>query len=188
MNVYDPYPEEIRIEGRLFRLNMDFARVLRVLDIQDMSDLTPEDKIEAQCAILLADDEPLPRSRELQARIIKGAFDLIPKNEEKSTERYLDIKQDAKMIRSAFFRIGVDLSRDRLHINQFLELLADLPRDTALMRTVEIRARPIPERTKHNGKQVDALIEAKAKCALKISDEERRAQFQEQLKKLSFGR
>ena len=120
MNVYDPYPETIKIDGRPIRLNMDFSRVLRVLDIQDMPELTAADKIETQCAMLLDDSETLPRDRALQARIVKAAFDLIPKPEEKSAERYLDLRQDAKMVRSAFFRIGVDLSRDRLHFLQFL--------------------------------------------------------------------
>ena len=182
MNVYDPYPETIEIDGKTIPLNMDFSRVLRVLDIQDMPELTAADKIEAQCALLLADGVALPRDRNKQARIVKAAFDLLPKSEEKSAERYLDFHQDAKMIRSGFFRIGVDLSRDRLHILQFLELLSDLPSDCALMRTVEIRAKPIPKATKHNAEQIAKLQEAKARVAIKISDAERREQFAASLK------
>lgn len=182
MNVYDPYPETIKIDGKMIRLNMDFSRVLRVLDIQDMPELTAADKIETQCAMLLDDSETLPRDRALQARIVKAAFDLIPKPEEKSAERYLDLRQDAKMVRSAFFRIGVDLSRDRLHFLQFLELLADLPSDTSLMRTIEIRAKPIPKPTKHNAEQIAKLQEAKARVAIKLSEDERRAQFAASLK------
>ncbi|MBR2583089.1 MAG: hypothetical protein IKD61_06815 [Oscillospiraceae bacterium] len=182
MNIYDPYPEEIELDGRKIRLNMDFSRVLRVLDVQDMQDLTTADKIEAQCAMLLADGEALPRDRQRQTEIVNAAFSLIPKGEGKTAERFLDMHQDAKMIRSAFYRIGVDLTRDSLHINQFLELLADLPSDTALMRTVELRQRPIPEPTKHNAKERAALMQAKARVAIKASDEERRAQFVESLK------
>lgn len=184
MNVYDPYPEEIELDGRKgkIRLNMDFSRVLRVLDIQDMHDITAADKLEAQCAMLLADDEPLPRDKKLQAEIVNAAFTLIPKGEGKTAERYLDMHQDAKMIRSAFYRIGVDLARDNLHINQFLELLADLPSDTALMRTVELRQRPLPKPTKHNAEERAALQKAKARVAIKVSEEERRAQFMESLK------
>lgn len=182
MNVYDPYPEEIELDGKRIRLNLDFSRVLRVLDIQDMDDLTRSDKIEVQCKLLLADGEALPKSTEERARIIRAAFDLLPKKEKRGSERFLDFHQDAALIRSAFFRIGVDLTRDRMHILQFLELLADLPSDTALMRTIEIRAKPIPKPTKHNGEQIAKLQQAKARVAIRLSEEERREQFAASLK------
>jgi hypothetical protein len=92
------------------------------------------------------------------------------------------------MIRSAFFRIGVDLTRDRMHILQFLELLADLPSDTALMRTIEIRAKPIPKPTKHNGEQIAKLQQAKARVAIRLSEEERREQFAASLKNATVMR
>lgn len=182
MNIYDAYPEEIKIDGKPYALNMSFDRVLRVFDVQDMEELTAADKLEVQCALLLSDNEPLPRSRDIQAKIVKAAMDLLPKPEKKSNERYLDFHQDAAMIRSAFFRIGIDLTRDRPHILQFLELLADLPSDTALMRTVEIRAKPIPKATKHNAEQIARLQEAKARVAIKVSEEERRQRFADSLK------
>ena len=92
------------------------------------------------------------------------------------------------MIRTAFFRIGVDLLKDKIHIFQFLELLSDLPSDTALMRTIEIRQRPVPVLTKDNAKQVEALVKAKQKVAIKISEEERREQFAKSLKNSSLFR
>jgi hypothetical protein len=92
------------------------------------------------------------------------------------------------MIRSAFFRIGIDLLKDKIHIIQFLELLADLPSDTALMRTVEIRQRPLPKPTKHNAEQIAALQKAKARVAIKITEEERRELFAQSLKNTTLLR
>lgn len=86
------------------------------------------------------------------------------------------------MIRTAFFRIGVDLLKEKIHFFQFLELLSDLPSDTALMRTVEIRQKPIPKPTKDNAEQIAALQRAKAKVAIKMSEDERRKRFIESLK------
>jgi hypothetical protein len=50
------------------------------------------------------------------------------------------------------------------------------------MRTVEIRQKPIPKPTKDNAEQIAALQRAKAKVAIKISEDERRKRFVESLK------
>ena len=181
MNIYDEYPETVEVDGVTYRLNLAYDRVLRVLDYADL-DLPPSDRLAVQCAWLLAEDEDLPQSPQTQAKIIKVVFDLLPKPAEKHTERFIDFHQDAALIRSAFFRIGVDLIHDRIHILQFLELLADLPSDTALMRTVEIRQRPIPAPNKHNAEQIAALQKAKARVAIRMSEEERLSRFAESLK------
>ena len=182
MNIYDAYPEEVTVDGKKYRVDLAYDHVLRVLDLQELDDLPAVDKLAVQCAWLLADGEDLPRSVETQAGIIKAVFDLLPKPEEKHAERFLDFHQDAALIRSAFFRIGIDLTREHIHILQFLELLADLPSDTALMRTVEIRQRPIPKPNKHNAEQIAALQKAKARVAIRMSEDERRARFAESLK------
>jgi hypothetical protein len=186
MNIYDPYPDRIEIDGRVYRLDLAFDRVLHVMDIQEMQELTAADKLEAQCAWLLDENEDLPRSAELQAKILTAVFDLFPKPENPAGERYIDFHQDAAMIRSAFFRIGVDLTVDKIHFLQFLELLGDLPADTALMRTIDIRQRPIPAPTKNNAEQIAALQKAKARVAIRMSEDERRRRFAESLKNSSI--
>lgn len=183
MTIYDEYPRRAEANGRIYELNMEFSRVLRAIDINDDPALSPADKLEVQTKLLLNDQEECPDTPREQAEIVNAALSLLPKPSEKSEEKYIDFKQDAALIRSAFFRIGVDLSTAHLHINQFLELLADLPSDTALMRTVEIRAKPLPKPTKHNGDQIAALQKAKARVAIKVSEDERRARFAESLKK-----
>ena len=100
----------------------------------------------------------------------------------------IDFHQDAAMIRSAFFRIGIDLLKDRIHFFQFMELLADLPKDTALMRTIDIRTRPVPKATKENREQIAALQKMKAKVAIKVSPEEQKRRFAESLKNSSVLR
>jgi hypothetical protein len=182
MRLYDTYPEQIELDGKTVRLDLSYSNVLRVLDLQEETALLPEDRLALQCELLLADGEKVPRSFEKQAELLLAVFDLFPKGEEAPKERYIDFKQDAGMIRSAFFRIGVDLTRDNIHFMQFLELLSDLPSDTALMRAVNIRQQPIPQITEHNKEQVARLLEAKRRYEIKITDEERRARFAGALK------
>ena len=190
MNIYDPYPEEVELDGKIYPLNLSYDRVLMMLDIQDDKSLTTADKLETQCVLILENGyKDLPRTIDGRQRLLKAVLDLFPKKGDgKAKEKYIDFHQDAAMIRTAFFRIGVDLLKDKIHIFQFLELLADLPSDTALMRTVEIRQRPIPKPTKHNGEQIAALQKAKERVAIKMSEEERRELFAQSLKKASILR
>lgn len=182
MNIYDNYPTEIYYNGKTIKLNLSYDRVLRVLDIQEDDRLTAQDRIEAQCALLLARGyKDMPKSANDRAKLLNSIFDLFPKSENNG-ERFIDFHQDAQLIRSAFFRIGVDLLKNKIHFFQFMELLADLPSDTALMRTVEIRQKPIPKPTKDNAEQIAALQRAKAKVAIKMSEDERRKRFVESLK------
>ena len=183
MNIYDPYPSTVEIDGKTIALDMDFANVLRVIDVQDDQTLTTADRLELQTLLLLDDPEDLPTDPVERARIISAALELLPQTGKSDEPRYIDFHQDAALIRSGFMRAyGIDLTRDPLHICQFLELLADLPSDTALMRTIDIRRRPIPKLTKDNAEQVAELQRLKAKVAIRYSEDERRQQFAQSLK------
>ena len=190
MNIYDAYPDKVSVDGKTYKLNLAYDRVLMALDLQEDNALTPADRLETQCALLVDGYKLGSKSAEEQQRILCAIFDLFPKPdpEEKAGERFIDFHQDAAKIRSAFFRIGIDLLKDKIHIFQFLELLADLPSDTALMRTIEIRQKPIPKPTKHNAEQIAALQKAKARVAIRMSEEERRKRFAESLKNSSILR
>lgn len=164
---------------------MSFCSVLEAMDAMCDGHMTEQDKIDFQLDLLVRSGckkLSYAQRRELLTRI----YDLIPRGEKPEGERYMDLHQDAALIRSGFFRAyGIDLTESNMHIQQFLELLADLPSDTAFMRTVALRRQPIPEPTKYNQKQIEALQKAKAKVALKISEEERARLFAESLRKMS---
>lgn len=80
------------------------------------------------------------------------------------------------------------MTRQKIHFFQFMELLGDLPEDTALARVIDIRRRPLPEPTKSNGKQIAALMEAKTKVAIRLPEEEQRRTFAESLRSSSVLR
>lgn len=177
MNIYDPYPDHVVVDGKRYRINTSYDRFLRAVDVHDMSDLTSADKLELQCRLLLA-TKRIPKDPVIQSAIVQAVFDMLPKNKGSDNgEKYMDLHQDAPLIRSAFMRIGIDLSRDPIHFLQFFELLGDLPSDTALMRVIDIRRRKVPQLTKYNQEEVHWLQEAKARVALDLTDEERHKQF-----------
>jgi hypothetical protein len=183
MNIFDRYPDSVEVKGKEYALDLAFDRVLCAIDAADDPGLMATDRLAVQCALVLDDNEDMPDDPGEQAEIIKAVFELFPKPEKQSGERYLDFHQDAAMIRSGFMRAyGIDLTRDTIHFIQFLELLSDLPSDTALMRTIEIRQRPLPKPNKHNAEQIAALQKAKARVAIRMSEDERRARFAESLK------
>ena len=181
LRLYEPYPESVIVDGKEYALDLDFRNVLRFFDLRD-DGWTETEQIELGAHLLLMDPSECPADLKDQANVRSAIFELFPNSGEKSTERFLDMKQDAAKIRSGFYRIGIDLTRDRLHWFRFIELLGDLPSDTALVRTIELRQRPIPKPNKHNANEIAELQRAKAKVAIKYTDEERRRHFYESLK------
>jgi hypothetical protein len=96
-----------------------------------------------------------------------------PKHNTGKAEKVTDFDQDADMIRAAFRQAyGIDLFRAKLHWQEFTELLNNLPDGTRYANIIDIRAKPLPEATKWNGKQRQALIEAKMKFALDKTEDE----------------
>ena len=187
MNIYDPYPDRVIIDDKEIMLDLRWDNVLRAIDILEMEELFFPDRTEAACAFLLADPaSDTPWTADGRVTLLNAIFELFPKGER--TERVIDFHQDASMIRSAFYRIGIDLLNSRIHFFQFLELLADLPKDTALMRTIDIRTRPLPKPNKDNQGQIAELQRLKQKVAIKMSEEDRRRQFAQSLKNSSVLR
>ena len=180
---FDPYPDTVIVGDRLYDIDLSFATVVQVWDVQASEDFTDKDKIELQTKLFLDDPADCPETIDKQIEFLQAVYELFPKKENDG-ERYIDFHQDAQMIRSGFFRIGVDLTKDRIHFFQFLELLADLPTDTAMMRTIKLRMMPLPKRTEHNAEYIAELQKAKAKVAIKYSEEERRQRFERSLMKL----
>ena len=187
MNIYDQYPDSVEINGEKIPLDLAYDHVLMALDVLVMYEMTLYDRIETACILLLKyPDIHLPKEINGMTALLNAIMALFPKAEQ--TEKVIDFHQDAAMIRSAFFRIGIDLSKDKINFFQFLELLSDLPKDTALMRVIDIRTRPLPMVTNENREQVAELQRMKQRVAIKLSDEERMRNFARSLKKSSLLR
>ena len=170
MKLYESLPDSVIVDGRKIKLDLDFRNVLRMMDILQTDDLTSEARewLALRCICRH------PRKGMLAA--VKNLL-FVP-GEYKGRERVMDFRQDADLIRAAFEQAyGIDLTNERVHWLRFSYLLAGLPENTRLSEVISIRSRPIPELTKYNQKEIQALIEAKTAVALRMSEEERMSRY-----------
>lgn len=166
-------PRWVRVGKWIYFLKTDFRHVLRMYDI--LQDKRYTESVRMYLAMKEIVWNP-PRNEEKQLAVfLLARSTLIPSAEGKTGggERMTDFDQDADMIRAAFRQAyGIDLYKARLHWIEFTELLNNIPTGTRYSEIVDIRARPLPEATKWNGKERAALIEAKARYSIKKGEEE----------------
>ena len=75
--------------------------------------------------------------------------------------------------------------RGKLHWTAFIALLQNLPRDSAFGRLIDIRTCEVPQATKYNQRQVQNLMKAKAAYRLRLTEEDRKAQWKAGLQNLA---
>jgi hypothetical protein len=180
MKLYERLPDSILIGGKTYRLDLDFRNVLKMLCIMDREDLVIQarDYLALKCVM----KRPPKDCREALMEVRRFLFGEGGTSE---GQRVTSFDQDADMIRAAFWQeYGVNLFRDRLHWFEFAALLHNLPNGSKYVEVMGIRARPIPEATKHNRQERDALIRAKAAYALKYTEEERARSYNSSLRRV----
>lgn len=188
MDLHTPLPWSITLDsGRRIKLYASFDRVLAFLDVLRGKSMT-EDDTEKTALFLLFGDQRLTVAEAREAT--EKARDILFAEPERESggPRVLDFRQDAELILAAFRQAyGIDLFREhgRLHWLEFLALLSGIPQNTRLSEVMEIRACKVPPATKNNHEQVRALMKAKAKYAIRITEEERQAQWQAGLQNIA---
>ena len=182
MKLYEKLPRFVMYNGKKYRVNLDFRNVLKMLEY-------------------LSDDSLIPEAREwLALRCIcrhprKGMMNAVGKmlfpyayENGGSHERLTDFAQDADLIRAAFLQAyGINLYRDKLHWFEFCCLLSCIPEGNKYSDVLSIRSRPIPEPTKYNKKDREWLMLAKSKYRIKLSEEEQKQKYQNDVGKLFAG-
>ncbi len=188
MDLHIPLPWSITLDsGRRIKLYASFDRVLAFLDVLRGKSMT-EDDTEKTALFMLFGDQRLTVAEAREAT--EKARDILFAEPERESggPRVLDFRQDAELILAAFRQAyGIDLFREhgRLHWLEFLALLSGIPQNTRLSEVMEIRACKVPPATKNNHEQVRALMKAKAKYAIRITEEERQAQWQAGLQNIA---
>ena len=188
MDLHTPLPWSITLDsGRRIKLYASFDRVLAFLDVLRGKSMTEEDT-EKTALFLLFGDQKLT-SRETSEALKKAHGILFEqKKSDDCGQRVMDFHQDAALILAAFRQAyGIDLYHEqgRLHWLEFLALLSGIPQNTRLSEVMEIRACKVPPATKNNHEQVRALMKAKAKYAIRITEEERQARWQAGLQNIA---
>ena len=172
MKLQELLPEGVTVDGKFYKLDFEFRNVLRMIEVMDDETLMPEAR--AYNAVHCLCKRPKNAVKVLDA--VKGLLFSAPRK--KAGKRVTDWVQDAPLIRAAFRQAyGIDLYRDRLHWIEFTELLNAIPEGNRYSEVVGIRSRPMPEPTKWNAKEREWLMQAKADCALEMTEREQQEQY-----------
>ena len=173
MKLQDRLPDGVTVDGRFYRLDLDFRNVLKMMETLARDDLMPDAR--EYRALKCLTRHPRNVSKVLAA-VRALLFEKPPKADAK---KVTDFVQDAGLIRAAFRQeYGIDLYREKLHWIEFRELLNAIPEGNRYSEVIGIRVRPIPSPTKWNGDERAWLIKAKADVALNVSEEEQREKYQ----------
>ena len=167
MKLQDRLPDCVEVDGKKYRLDLDFRNVLKMIEVMDRDDMLPEAK--AYKALSFVCKRPKNAVKVIEA--IKVLLFKAPRKT--SGQKVTDFEQDAGLIRAAFRQAyGIDLYRDKLHWIEFTELLNAIPEGNRYSEVVGIRARPMPAATKWNQHEREWLAKAKADCRLEVSEKE----------------
>ena len=182
MTLYEALPDKLEHRGKEYRLYASFDRVLEALAFVKRKDFSDAEK-EEYLTFLFFGGGVAPN-----AELVSAALAMLCPASKNSGVRSFDWEQDAAVIYASFLSAyGIDLYsvRGKLHWTAFIALLQNLPRDSAFGRLIDIRTCEVPQVTKYNQKQVQNLMKAKAAYRLRISEEERQAQWQAGLQNIA---
>ena len=182
MTLYEALPDKLEHRGKEYRLYASFDRVLEALAFIKRQDFSDAEKTE-YLTFLFFGDGVAP-----DAELVSAALALLCPASKNSGVRSFDWEQDAAVIYASFLSVyGIDLFsvRGKLHWTAFIALLQNLPRDSAFGRLIDIRTCEVPQVTKYNQKQVQNLMKAKAAYRLRLTEEDRKAQWKAGLQNLA---
>ena len=182
MTLYEALPDKLEHRGKEYRLYASFDRVLEALAFVKRKDFSDAEK-EEYLTFLFFGDGVAP-----DTELVSAALALLCPASKNSGVRSFDWEQDAAVIYASFLSTyGIDLfsMRGKLHWTAFIALLQNLPSDSAFGRLVQIRTCEVPKPNKYNQKQIRDIMKAKATYRLRISEEERQAQWQAGLQNIA---
>lgn len=176
-SVFDTPTDTVFVDGRAYRVNASFDRVLAAYEVLQDTFLDDYQKASV-CVDLLYKRIKKCHTPRQTLQLFEAYFDQIVKEENrgKAETKAFDFVQDAPLIYAAFWQAyGIDLHKQKgkLHWRQFVALFCGLPDHTRIMQIIDIRIRPLPKPTKYNFEERQALMRAKAQVRLKVSEEER---------------
>ena len=180
MRLFERLPDRIEIDGKSYRLKLDFRNVIKMLYILENDHIIPiaRDFLALKCVMKRPPKDCRKALREVE-RFLFG--------ESRSTneKRLTSFEQDADLIRAAFMQeYGINLYRDKLHWFEFAAFLHGLPKGNRYTEIIGIRAAPIPAPTKWNREEREALIKAQAAHALTMNDQEREKSYNRSLQRV----
>lgn len=182
MKLYQKLPYSVTVNGKRYRINPSFDRILEAVDVLANNEWTESQKISYLQWLLIKSRCKNP------VAVINAIMDVLIKSNGNDEPKTLDFTQDSEMIYAAFWQTyGIDLFKERgkLHWIKFSALLSALPEDTRISEIIGIRTQEVPKATKYNQESRNQLIRLKAKYKIKLTEEEKEAAYQKAMHKLA---
>ena len=182
MKMYERIPDGVTVDGKRYKCNFDFRNVLKMLDVMQREDITPDarDYLCAKCVC----NAP-KNARKVYDAICSILFEKTPG---KDGKRLTSFEQDAPLIRAAFKQVyNIDLFRDKLTWFEFTEYLQNLPEGNRYEDVIGIRARPMPAANKYNQKEREWLMQAKQSVALHLTEREAEKKYDSDVSRIFAG-
>ena len=143
----DPPPETVEVNGREYRIEADYRKVLAYQRLLQDPEMDDQDKAVLGLALFYGDQVRREDVQDLLAYtqyfINRGQEPREGDDEAPRKERTFDILEDSGRIYAAFLQVyGINLRKAKIHFWIFWELLEGLPPEgTKLAAVAEIRGR-----------------------------------------------
>lgn len=161
------YPEYAEVDGKEYKIDTDFKIALKCFEIIDDNTI---DEYEQVCAIVYLLFDFIPEDENLIIKLFEKAKFFLQcgkdDEEQKANKKDMDFSQDYGLIVSSFMSdYKIDLSKEKLHFWQFIDLLQGLTENSSLSRIRELRNYDLSE--EKDLKRKKQIKEAQRKVALK---------------------
>lgn len=176
MKLHEPLPDAVTVDGKRYKVDFDFRKILKSFDIMNDETILPESRINAVLRLLVG-----KRCRD-NPRVVQAIFDTIKGDSKSTGTPVFDFTQDAGEIYAGFRQAyGIDLFTERLTWFEFIELFSCLPENTRMAQIISIRAKKMPAPTRYNQAERANLMKLKNAYAL----HGKRGSFESDLKQLA---
>lgn len=179
-------------EGIRVELCIPFNHILLFYELQSDEMFSDVEKIEIGFDLVTKVKSKTKLTLETKVKIIEYIFKNfvnISKGKKTESERKVfDFNQDSEYIYSSFmseYKIDLLDEVDKLDWRKFIMLFNGLSDESKIKQVIKIRSMPIPKATKSNGDQIRAIMEAKSYYSFEMTEDERRKQFADSLKRIA---
>ena len=177
MKLAEQLPDSIIVNGKRYKVDLDFRNVLRMMETLGEDNLLPAAR---EYRALKCVMRKIPKDTHTALEAVRSICFPLADKQPSSSQKLTSFEQDADLIRAAFRQAyGICLWTEKLHWIEFSALLSALPEGSRYSEVLGIRARPMPRATKYNADERQWLAEAKARCAIRLDDKEQARAYDE---------
>lgn len=172
-------------QGEEYLIDYSFDNVLRWFDLISKKDLPEPIKVLHSFSMFIGDDLDVPIETQSEVvQQISGTISESPYGFSSGGQRVLDYSQDSEAIYASFLKeYGIDLidEKARLDYFKFRALLSNLSDKSPIKGIMRIRSENPAKYVQDNPEYANSLVQQQNDYAIKMTDEQREQERQNQL-------